>query len=134
MASHLVVRTFAAMVTAAGTEQARLRILEEAEATLARLEVCRPCSIGFRITAATTCAGAGDVVRARQCLLEAERLAGLWQGGPWLAATWEARGALRLAEGDASQGAALLREAADLFAQVGRPLDEARCLDAASAV
>jgi hypothetical protein len=35
---------------------------------------------------------------------------------------------LRLAEGDADQGAALLRETADLLGQVGRPLDEACCL------
>jgi hypothetical protein len=55
----------------------------------------------------------------------------MWQGGPWQAAVWEARGALRIAEGDHNQGAALLNEAADLFADSGRPLDAARCRAAA---
>ena len=30
--------------------------------------------------------------QARHQLEEAERIAGMWQGGPWLAAVWEARG------------------------------------------
>lgn len=128
LVSHLLVRNFAVMVAAAGTEATRLKILDEAEAVLGARELCSPCSIGFRVAAARASAQAQDVGRGRRSLQEAERLAGLWQGGPWVAATWEVRGLLRLAEGDADQGAALLREAADLFAQVGRPLDEARCL------
>ncbi|MGH7821795.1 MAG: BTAD domain-containing putative transcriptional regulator, partial [Candidatus Binatia bacterium] len=64
---------------------------------------------------------------------DAERIAGMWQGGPWVAAVWEARGELRLAEGDPSQAAALFKEAADGFARVGRTLDEERCRTAANA-
>jgi tetratricopeptide (TPR) repeat protein len=126
--AHLLVRNFAVMLGAAGTEAARFKILDEAEAVLGGRELCSPCSIGYRIAAARAYAQAQDIGRGRRCLEEAERLAGLWQGGPWIAATWEVRGLLRLAEGDTDQAAALLREAADLFAQVGRPLDEARCL------
>jgi hypothetical protein len=58
----------------------------------------------------------------------------MWQGGPWQAAVWEARAALRLAAGDRGQAAALLREAANLFAECGRPLDEARCVAATAAL
>ena len=57
-----------------------------------------------------------------------------WQGGPWRAATWEARSSLRLAEGNASQAAALLREAATIFAESGRPLDKGRCIAAAESL
>lgn len=51
----------------------------------------------------------------------------MWQGGPWTAAVWEARGALRVAENNAAQAAAFFREAAEQFAAVERPVDEARC-------
>jgi hypothetical protein len=65
--------------------------------------------------------------RARRHLAEAERITGLWQGGPWNASVWEARAELRLAEGDSVQAMALFREAADGFSQLRRPIDEARC-------
>jgi ATP/maltotriose-dependent transcriptional regulator MalT len=73
------------------------------------------------------CARAGGLARARRCLAEADALAGMWQGGPWRAAAWEARAAVRLAEGDREQAAALLREAGGLFAECGRTVDQARC-------
>ena len=95
---------------------------------LARMRVCGPCSIGFRVASAIVSADSGEIARARKSLNEAERLAGLWRGGPWVAATWEARAQLRLAEGDAGQAAALMREAANLFAESGRPLDASRCV------
>jgi DNA-binding SARP family transcriptional activator len=130
LASHLLVRVFAGMVDAADSPELRERILAEAEAALHPKEVCGPCSIGFGVTAAITYASSGDLARSRQWLAGAERLAGMWQGGPWQAAVWEARAALRLAAGDRPQAAALLREAADLFSECGRPLDRARCIDA----
>ncbi len=83
--------------------------------------------MGFLVAAATASAGAGDLERARRYLGEAERISLMWQGGPWTAAVWEARGALRAAEDDATQAAAFFREAADQFAAVERPVDEARC-------
>jgi len=93
--------------------------------------VCDPCSINFRLQAASASARAGDLVRARRHLGDAERVAGMWQGGPWSAAVWEARARVRLAEGEPSLAVAFLREAADGFAQAQRSVDEARCRAAA---
>jgi hypothetical protein len=116
------------MVKTANDSKRREAILAEAEAQMARpKEICRPCSIGLAVAASIACSQAGELARARFWLGHAERLAGMWSGGPWQAAVWEARAALRTAEGDREQAHALLREAADLFAQSGRPLDEARC-------
>jgi hypothetical protein len=52
-------------------------------------------------------------------------------GGAWHAAIWEAHGVLRQAEGDTARTAALYNEAADQFAELGRPLDRDRCRAAA---
>jgi DNA-binding SARP family transcriptional activator len=134
LSSHLVIRTFAGLVQAADTPDQQRRLLAEAEGALRPKEVCGPCSIGFRVTAAIACARSGDLASARQWLADAEHLAGMWQGGPWQAAVWEARAALRLAAGDRPQAAALLREAANLFAECGRPLDQARCAAATAAL
>jgi DNA-binding SARP family transcriptional activator len=127
LAPHLVVRVFAGLVSTAEDDEARLLALDEAERSLRPPEACGPCSIGLRINGTMACARAGEVARARRCLAEADALAGMWQGGPWRAAAWEARAAVRLAEGDREQAAALLREAAGLFAECGRAVDQARC-------
>jgi tetratricopeptide (TPR) repeat protein len=132
LSSHLLVRVFAGMVQAADDRASVRRLLLEAEGTLRWKEVCGPCSIGFRVAAAIACARSADVGRSRRWLADAERLAGMWQGGPWQAAVWEARAELRLATRDRVQAAGLFREAADLFAECGRPLDGARCLAAAA--
>jgi DNA-binding SARP family transcriptional activator len=124
---HLMVRTYAArMLSAKATDQA-LAVLNDAERALRGAAACQPCSIGYHITAATTLARSGDLANAREHLDKAERIAGMWQGGPWQAAVWEARGIIRIAEGNRVQGHALLNEAADLFGNAGRPLDAARC-------
>jgi DNA-binding SARP family transcriptional activator len=128
LASHLLVRVFAGMVEVADRPEVRRQILDEAEKTLRPKEICSPCSIGFRVAAAIACARSGEMDRSRRELADAERIAGMWQGGPWQAAVWEARAALRHAEGDSARAAALLREAANLFAESKRPLDAARCL------
>jgi DNA-binding SARP family transcriptional activator len=128
LGSHLKVRALEVMVKTADDSKRREVILAEAEAQMARpKEICRPCSIGLAVAASIGCSQAGELARARFWLGHADRLAGMWSGGPWQAAVWEARAALRTAEGDREQANALLREAADLFAQSGRPLDEARC-------
>jgi len=89
--------------------------------------------MGFHVAAAIGSARVRDLERARRHLDACERIAGLWRGGPWAAAVWETRGALRLAEGHPAQAAALYREAADMFAELSRPLDAARCLAAVHA-
>jgi DNA-binding SARP family transcriptional activator len=129
LASHLRARLLEALIKASESPDQCRVILAEADSLVTHpKEVCRPCSIGLWVAAAIACARAGEVARSRFWLGHAERLAGMWSGGPWQAAVWEARAALRMAEGDEGQAAALLREAGDLFAQCGRPLDEARCL------
>lgn len=133
LVSHLLVRVLGASVQAASDPSRALDVVGDAEVELARREVCEPCSMPFRVAATTASARAGDLDRAARYLEEAERLAGMWQGGPWLAAVWEARGEVRLAEDERDQAAALFREAAEGFARVGRTLDEARCRAAADA-
>ena len=132
IASHLVARTYGAMVDAAGTLERKMKIVDEGEVALSAGDVCQPCSMGFRVAASAACAGSGQFERAERHLESAERIAAMWQGGPWLAAVWEARAAMRHAQGDDVQAAALYREAADVFARAGRPLDEERCRKAAT--
>jgi DNA-binding SARP family transcriptional activator len=131
LVGHLLTRVYAAMVRAAAKPDAALRVVEKGEKALADREVCQPCSLGFHVAATHACAAAGDLVRAHGHLNEANRISGMWQTGPIVAAVWEARGAIRRAEGDDAQAAALFREAADVFAGVGRTIDEARCRAAA---
>ncbi len=131
LAPHLVTRVFAARVNAEDGEEQVLSTLDEADRGLHPRAVCGPCSIGLRVSAAIACAKYGDLSRARRCLAAAEALAGMWQGGPWRAATWEARAALRVAEGDSTAALGLLREASDLFTESGRRLDAERCRQSA---
>ena len=87
--------------------------------------------MGFRVASAIALAEAGELDRAGKRIDETERLAGMWNGGPWVAAVWEARGVHRRAQGNADQAAALFREAATRYEALGRPLDQHRCLAAA---
>jgi DNA-binding SARP family transcriptional activator len=125
--AHLLVRVYAARLLAAKAGDRAIAALHEAERNLTHATACQPCSIGYHVNAALAAARSGDLAEAHQHLDTAERIAGMWPGGPWQAAVWEARGAIRVAEGDRAQGTALLSEAAILFANAGRPLDAARC-------
>jgi hypothetical protein len=87
--------------------------------------------MGYLTSAAAASARADDLDRARSFIAEAERIAGMWQGGLWTGAVWEARGILRQAEGDREQARAMFREAAQAFAHAGNQSDAARCLEAA---
>lgn len=124
---HLTVRIHGTLVAAAPTPAAAVRRVEQADDVLSRRNVCAPCSMGFRIAAVTAYARAGRLDQARRRLHTAEQLAGIWPAGSWHAAVWEARAELRLAEGDVTRAAALFDEAADQFAEVGRPVDRDRC-------
>lgn len=133
--SHLLVRLLGVGVEVPAHAAAPLAAVTAAERALAATSrVCDPCSINFRLQAASASARAGDLARARSHLGKAERIAGMWQGGPWAAGLWEARAALRLAEGEPAQAVAFLREAADGFARARRPADEQRCRTAAAAL
>jgi DNA-binding SARP family transcriptional activator len=132
LAPHLLVRTHAALILAAKNRDHALAALDQAERSISESRSCQPCSIGFHVTASITRARAGDARAAQRHLERAERIAGMWQGGPWEAAVWEARGNLRIAQGEREQGLALLKEAADRFTHVGHPLDAARCKAAAA--
>jgi len=125
---HLVVRLYGVLVEAARTSAQAIRIIERADAVLLGRSVCPPCSMVFHIAAAKRYAAAGKLDAARRRLATAEQLAGMWPGGPWHAALWEARGVLRRAEGHEEQAIALFREAATNFAELGRRQDEQRCL------
>jgi DNA-binding SARP family transcriptional activator len=128
---HAVVRIHGALVAATANPHAATRRVEEADRTLDRSSVCALCSIGFKVAAAIAYARAGYLDQARRRLQAAERIAGMWPGSAWHAAMWEARGVLRQAEGDTTRAAALYNEAADQFAELGRPFDRDRCLAAA---
>lgn len=131
LASHLRTRVLEVAIKTTADLTRKEAIVGEAETYMARpKEVCRPCSIGLSVAAAICCARNEELARSRYWLGQAEKLAGMWSGGPFQAAVWEARAALRAAEGDRAQADALLREASELYAQFGRPLDEARCRSA----
>jgi hypothetical protein len=52
---------------------------------------------------------------------------GMWNGGPWVAALWEARGVQRRAQGNEERATAAFGEAAARYGELGRPLDKERC-------
>ncbi len=133
MASHLRPRLLeAAIKCSEGLDQTRA-ILSEAQDLVAHArQTCPTCSIGLGVAAAIACASAGDLTKARHWLDFADRRASVWSGTPWQAAVWEARGALRLAEGHRDQSVALMSEAADLYRKFGHRLDEARCRSSSS--
>lgn len=133
LATHLLVRVFGTMIQAADPEKA-LTALGIAERELGQMRSCEPCSMGYLTSAATACARAGDLDRARSFLTEAERIAGMWQGGLWSGAVWEVRGVLRQAEGADDQARAMFREAAQEYTRAGNQSDAARCLEAAAAL
>jgi DNA-binding SARP family transcriptional activator len=134
LAPHLLVRVHGAIVRAAPDPPRSVAAVQRADAALADRDLCPPCSMGFRVAATVALARAGDLQQAGARLEGAERIAGMWQGGPWLAAVWEARGVLRQAKGDHAQATALFTEAADQFARARWPVDEARCRAAAAAL
>jgi DNA-binding SARP family transcriptional activator len=130
--THLLVRVFGTMIQVAADPKEAITVLRGAEQVLSQMHPCEPCSMGYLTSAATASARAGELDRARSFIAEAERIAGMWQGGLWTGAVWEARGILRQAEGEGEQARAMFREAAQAFARAGDRSDAARCLDAAA--
>lgn len=129
LAPHLLIRLKGLAVQAAATKDKALDVIHQGDRLLGlQSHGCQPCSMGFRIAAATALADLGEVEQVSRRLDEAERIAGMWHGGPWAAAVWEARGAQRLAEKQANRAISAFEEAANRYAALGRPTDEARCL------
>lgn len=132
IAAHLLVRVFGTMIQAAPGPDRAVAVLRMAERELASIQVCEPCSMGFLTSAVAACSRAGDLDRARAFIAEAERISGMWQGGPWAGAVWEVRGILREAEGEEAEAQVLFREAAEAFSRAGNRHDAARCREAAA--
>ncbi|MCX5513313.1 hypothetical protein C3941_00445 [Kaistia algarum] len=129
LSPHLLIRLKGLEVRAAPTEEKARDIIREGDRMLAKqTHGCQPCSMTFRLASATRLAAMGELSQVNGRLDEAERVAGMWHGGPWIAAVWEARGFQRRAEGQESRATSAFEEAASRYAALGRPADEARCL------
>ena len=124
---HLAMRLRALAVQTAASPEDAAQIIAEGDRALYGPGACQPCSMGFRTASAIALAESGEIDAVARRLDEAERLAGMWNGGPWVAAVWEARGVHRFAQGKAERAIAALDEAATRFGELGRPLDQARC-------
>jgi DNA-binding SARP family transcriptional activator len=127
-ALHLLQRVYGTMIRAAPDIETARAVVDQAMSTVGQEDACPFCSIMLAVPAAIACADAGDLDDARNHLAIAERSAALWKGSAWQASIAEARAHLHRAEGDAETARRRLREAAELFAAAGQPLDVDRCL------
>jgi len=127
-ALHLLQRVYGSMIRAAPDVETARAIVDQAMSTVGQEDACPFCSIMLAVPAAIACADAGDLDDARHHLAIAERSAALWKGSAWQASIAEARAHLDRAEGDSETARRRLREAAELFAAAGQPLDVDRCL------
>jgi DNA-binding SARP family transcriptional activator len=130
LAPHLLIRLKGLEVRAAPTNEKAIEAIQEGDRLMAKqTHGCQPCSMGFHLASATRLATMGELSQVNGRLDQAERIAGMWHGGPWVAAVWEARGVQRRAEANEARATAAFEEAASRYAALGRPADEARCLD-----
>jgi DNA-binding SARP family transcriptional activator len=127
LATHLVVRVYGAMVESAATVADAAAVVTAAEKAMAGVDVCQPCSIGFRLAAARRLAVGSDAQAAKLQLEAAEQIAAMWQGGPWAAEVQEARALIVRARGEVDEAAVQLDEAAALYTDAGFTLHAARC-------
>lgn len=127
LSPHLIMRMQALAVRAASTPK---MVAEEILAgdRLLTPGACQPCSMALRTASAIALAEAGELEQVDRRLNDAERIAGMWQGGPWAAALWEARGVQRRAQDKEVRALAAFEEAASRYEELGRPRDQARCL------
>lgn len=128
LSPHLLIRLKGLCVRAAPSREKALQIIQEGDRLLAeQANGCQSCSMGLRVASATALAAMGEMGQVGRRLDEAERIAGMWHGGPWAAAVREARGVQRRAGNSEARAVAAFEEAASRFAALGRPTDEARC-------
>jgi DNA-binding SARP family transcriptional activator len=133
LAPHLLIRYVALAVELATDVEHAAEAIRQGDRLLRDHTTCQPCSMGFRIASSIALAEAGETDQAARRIGEAERIAGMWQGGPWVASVWEARGVYRLAQGKREQASALFCEAASRFGELARARDQARCVARAEA-
>ena len=126
LAQHLLFLVYGVLLRVPDESAEALSLIERAETLFDPRWLCRFCPTGYHVAAATVCARAGELERAREFLQRAERGAEAWPGGPWPAAVAEARAELLLAEGDRRAAADALRRAAEGYAAAGQLLNERR--------
>jgi tetratricopeptide (TPR) repeat protein len=126
LADHLLFLVYGVLLQVHDEPAEGLALIERAETLFDPRWVCRFCPTRYHVAAATVCARAGQLERAREFLERAEHGAAHWPGGPWPAALAEARAELRLAEGDRRAAADAVRRAAEGYAAAGQLLNERR--------
>lgn len=127
LSPHLIMRMQALAVRAAATPKMVAQEILAGD-RLMTPGACQPCSMALRTASAIALAEAGKLEEVDHRLNEAERIAGMWHGGPWAAALWEARGVQRRAQNKEVRALAAFEEAASRYEELGRPRDRARCL------
>ena len=126
LAQHMLFLVYGALLQVPDEDARAMAMIERAETLFDPRWVCRFCPMAYHVAAATVCARAGELERARVFLKRAEQGAGAWRGGPWPAAVAEARAELLIAEGDERAAAETLRRAAEGYAAAGQVLNERR--------
>ena len=127
LSPHLIMRMQALAVRAATTPKMVAEQILAGDRLLTN-GACQPCSMALRTASAIALAEAGELEQVDRRLNDAERIAGMWHGGPWAAALWEARGVQRRAQKNEIRARAAFDEAASRYEDLGRPRDQARCL------
>lgn len=129
---HLLGKVYGTRVRAAADPAAAMSIVQQGEARMADVPVCKPCSIGFYVAASMAASRAADVTLAMDYLVKAEQVCASWSGGAWHAAVLECRGALAAAQGRPDDAMSLFGQAATSFDRAGQPPDSERCRVAAA--
>ena len=124
LAQHLLFLVYGVLLQVPDEGVEALALIERAETLFDPRWVCSFCPTGYHVAAATVCARAGELDRARGFLQRAERGAGTWPGGPWPAALAQARAELLLADADQRGAAEALRRAVEGYAAAGQLLNE----------
>jgi len=130
LAQHLLFLVYGVLLQVPEESAEALALIERAEALFDPRWVCQFCPTGYHVAAATVCARAGELERAREFLERAEHDADGRMGGPWPAAVAQARAELLLAEGDRRAAAEALRRAAEGYAAAGQLLNERQAREA----
>ncbi|MFL5874917.1 MAG: ATP-binding protein [Solirubrobacteraceae bacterium] len=126
LAQHLLFLVYAVLLRVPEDDAEALALIDQAEALFDPRWVCTFCPTGYHVAAASVCARAGQLERARGFVRRAEQGAGCWPAGPWPAAVAEVRAELLRAEGDDRAAADALRRAAEGYAAAGLVLNERR--------